>query len=86
MTDEDQKALVMGGMLKAMSEAVREEMPEAGYIFILGTASDDAEEGNLVSVSNLDTETLIHMLTLTIERRKQAAAQTAGVKPPTTLQ
>ena len=65
--DEDVR---IGAMLHALSEAIVEEFPEAGFVLIMGRSADDDTAGSLLSLSNLDDETVVSVLETILERRR----------------
>ena len=68
--EQDQR---ISEMLQVVADALVEEMPEIGFVLILGRSSSDQEEGSLISLSNLDDDNTAHILEMVLIRRKALA-------------
>ena len=60
----------IGAMLRALAEAISEELPEAGFVLIMGRSADDHTAGSLLSLSNLDDENTASVLEAILARRR----------------
>lgn len=73
----------IGAMLRALAEAISEELPEAGFVLIMGRSADDDSSGSLLSLSNLDDENTVSVLEAILVRRRGGCSLEI---PSTTLQ
>jgi len=62
--------LRIGAMLRALAEAISEELPEAGFVLIMGRSADDDTPGSLLSLSNLDDDNAVSVLESILARRR----------------
>lgn len=60
----------IGAMLRALAEAISEELPEAGFVLIMGRSADDQSSGSLLSLSNLDDDNTVSVLEAILVRRR----------------
>lgn len=74
--------LRIGAMLRALAEAISEELPEAGFVLIMGRSADDDSPGSLLSLSNLDDDNAVSVLESILARRRGGHASVM----PTTVQ
>jgi hypothetical protein len=63
-------------MLRALAEAISEELPEAGFVLIMGRSADDDRSGSLLSLSNLDDDNTVGVLEAILVRRRGGSART----------
>jgi hypothetical protein len=82
-TDPNDLDMKIGAMLKALAEAISEELPEAGFVLIMGRSADDHTSGSLLSLSNLDDDNTTSVLEAILVRRRGGQSM---VIPSPTLQ
>jgi hypothetical protein len=73
--------LKIGAMLRALAEAISEELPDAGFVLIMGRSADDSSSGSLLSLSNLDDENTASILEAILVRRR--GGQSTHIPGPT---
>ncbi len=82
MTDEagpdDEKINLL---IESMADVITAEMPELGFVLIMGRSAATGEDGSLLSLSNLDEETTVLILETVLARRRFLAS-----KPETSVQ
>lgn len=71
----------IGAMLRALAEAISEELPDAGFVLIMGRSADDSSSGSLLSLSNLDDENTASILEAILVRRR--GGQSIHIPGPT---
>lgn len=69
-TDASELDIKIGAMLRALAEVVSEELPEAGFVLIMGRSADDHTAGSLLSLSNLDDDNTTGVLEAILARRR----------------
>jgi hypothetical protein len=71
MTDDDAEMDTMiAAMLQAVANTICEELPDAGFVLILGRSATEDENGSLLSLSNLDDENVVNVLETVLARRR----------------
>lgn len=81
MTTMTSADIRIGAMLRALAEAISEELPDAGFVLIMGRSAEDDSPGSLLSLSNLSDDDTAHILETILARRRAGR-----VDAPTTVQ
>lgn len=68
--DATEMDIKIGAMLRALAEAISEELPEAGFVLIMGRSADADGYGSLLSLSNLDDDNTVSVLESILVRRR----------------
>jgi hypothetical protein len=75
MTEDNKEDRLIASLMTAIAKTVAEEMPEVGFVLIMGRSAENDESGSLLSLSNLGDEDAVDVLELILARRREIKVQ-----------
>jgi hypothetical protein len=75
MEDKEKEDDLIASLMRAVAQTVCEEMPDVGFVLIMGRSAEDEEYGSLLSLSNLSDEDAVDVLELILARRREIKVQ-----------